>query len=129
MGNEVTIRNGRVYGMEFEEYFNVLLHNGDNVAIKVKCDFDGIPVEIAARVMYSELKVKFRPHVKAMTTEALKKAFNNQTISWRDMLYKESARSTIEAVGKTDEEIDAQIARLTAMKSNTPADDTENDED
>ena len=123
-----TIENGIIHGLEHEEFFNVMLHNGDNPAVKLNCDLEGMPVKTLVKLAYDTMKVKFRPHVKGMQTEKFKEAFNNKTISWREMISKDAAKSVIEMAEKTPEELDAEIKRLMALRAvNTDEDNNEND--
>lgn len=111
------IKNERIYGLLFGEFFNVLLHNGDNPAIELTVDFEGIPVKTLAKLAYDTMKVKFRPHVKGMNTEKFVKTFNHTTITWREMISREGARSKIELAEKTPEEIENEIKRLRKLLS------------
>lgn len=111
-----TIENGLVRDLEHDEYFNVMLHNGDNPAIKLKCSFEGMPIKTLVKLAYDTMKVKFRPHVKGMNTEKFKETFNNKTVSWREMINKDAAKSVIEMSEKTPEELDDEIKRLMALR-------------
>lgn len=127
-----TIENGVIHGIEHEEFFNVMLHNGDNLAIKLNCDFEDMPVKTLVKLAYDTMKVKFRPHVKGMQSEKFKKAYNNKTIPWREMISKGAIKISIDAGEQTDDEIDAQVARLLALKSNSAVninDDEDNSND
>lgn len=122
------IENGLIHDLKHEEFFNVKLHNDDNPAIKLKCDFEGMPIKTLVKLAYDTMKVKFRPHVKGMQTEKFKEAFNNKTISWREMINKDAAKSVIEMAEKTPEELDAEIKRLMALRAvNTDEDNNDND--
>lgn len=122
------IENGLVHDLKHEEFFNVMLHNGDNPAVKLECDFEGMPIKTLVKLAYDTMKVKFRPHVKGMQTEKFKEAFNNKTISWREMINKDAAKSVIEMSEKTPEELDAEIKRLMALRAvNTDEGNNDND--
>lgn len=111
----IEIRDDRIYGLRFGEFFNVQLHNGDNPAIELKVNFDSIPIKTLAKLAFDTMKVKFRPHVKAMDTEAFTKAFNHETITWREMITKAGAHNRVEIADETDDEIQNRIDELTAL--------------
>lgn len=119
------IENGLIHDLKHEEFFNVMLHNGDNPAVKLECDFEGMPIKTLVKLAYDTMKVKFRPHVKGMQTEKFKEAFNNKTISWREMINKDAAKSVIEMSEKTPEELDAEIKRLMALRATNTSETTE----
>lgn len=110
---------GRIEDLTYGEFFNVQLHNGDNPAIELSVDFAGMPVKTMAKLAWDAMKVKFRPHVKSMSTEAFLKAFNKQTITWREMITKSGAGSKISLAEKSPEEIAGEIARLQKLLSNS----------
>lgn len=107
--------SNRIENLEYGEFFNVMLHNGDNPAIELKVDFTGMPVQTMAKLAYDTMKVKFRPHVKAMDTDTFLKTFNHQTVTWREMITKSGAGSKIAIAEKSPEEIAGEIARLQAL--------------
>lgn len=104
----------RIEDLMYGEFFNVMLHNGDNPAIELNVDFTGMPLKTLAKLAYDTMKVKFRPHVKGMSTEAFLKTFNHQTITWREMITKSGSASKIAIAEKSPEEIAGEIARLQA---------------
>lgn len=105
----------RIEGLIYGEFFNVQLHNGDNPAIELNVDFTGMPVKTMAKLAYDTMKVKFRPHVKSMSTEAFLKAFNKQTVTWREMITKSGSGAKIALAEKSPEEIALEIRRLEAL--------------
>ena len=107
-------KSNRIENLTYGEFFNVMLHNGDNPAIELAVDFTGMPVETLVKLAYDTMKVKFRPHVKGMGTEAFLKAFNHQTITWREMITKSGASSKIAIAEKSPEEVVLEITRLQA---------------
>ena len=107
--------SNRIEDLMYGEFFNVMLHNGDNPAIELNVDFTGMPLKMLAKLAYDTMKVKFRPHVKGMSTEAFLKAFNHQTITWREMVTKSGSASKIAIAEKSPEEIAGEIARLQAL--------------
>lgn len=104
--------NDRIEDLTYGEFFNVQLHNGDNPAVELSVDFTGIPTKTLAKLAWDTMKVKFRPHVKGMSTEAFLKAFNHKTITWREMITKSGASAKISNVEKSPEEIAGEIERL-----------------
>lgn len=111
-----TIENNVIHDLEYGEYFNVLLANDENPAIHVTCDFEGMPTKTIAKLAFDILKIKLRSHIRGMSVEELKKAFDKKTISWRDMLTKEGAKIKIELSQRTPEELDKEIERLMKMR-------------
>lgn len=109
------IENGRISDLSFGEHFNVLLHNGDNPSINLTVDFDGMPIELMVRQAWNSMKVSFRPHVKGMSTDKFKATFDGKTITWREMITKEGARSKIALSEKTPDEVRAEIERLQGL--------------
>lgn len=121
---------GRIEDLEYGEFFNVMLHNGDNPAIELNVDFTGMPVGTLVKLAYDTMKVKFRPHIKGMETETFLKTFNHQTITWREMITKSGASSKIAIAEKSPEEIAAEIARLQSLlRANVSEDDDESSDD
>lgn len=107
----------RIEDLMYGEFFNVMLHNGDNPAIELNVDFTGMPLKMLAKLAYDTMKVKFRPHVKGMSTDAFLKAFNHQTITWREMITKSGSGAKIALAEKSPEEIAGEISRLKALLS------------
>ena len=121
MSNQSYIKDGRVYGIKFSEYFNVRLGDDENPSICPVVAFDGMPVKPLVKLAFDSMKVRGRPAMKKMDAETLKKVYKG-TISWRVMLSKEGAAVQQAAVEMTDEELDAQIERYRALR-NRPKDD------
>ncbi len=115
----------RIEDLTYGEFFNVQLHNGDNPAVDLTVDFTGMPVKTMAKLAWDAMKVKFRPHVKGMTTEAFLKSFNHQTVTWREMITKSGATSKIAIAEKSPEEIASEISRLQALLSTSVSKDDE----
>lgn len=121
--------SNRIEDLTYGEFFNVMLHNGDNPAIELTVDFTGMPVKTLVKLAYDTMKVKFRPHVKSMDTDVFNKTFNHQTITWREMITKEGASSKIAIAEKSPEEIASEIKRLEALLGATKSSKTESDND
>lgn len=119
----------RIEDLTYGEFFNVQLHNGDNPAVDLTVDFTGMPIKTMAKLAWDAMKVKFRPHVKGMTTKAFLKSFNHQTVTWREMITKSGATSKIAIAEKSPEEIAGEIARLKALLKENAAEKPETDDD
>ena len=119
--------SNRIESLIHGEFFNVQLHNGDNPAVELNVDFTGMPVQTIAKLAYDTMKVKFRPHVKGMSTKDFLKAFNHQTITWREMITKSGASSKIAIAEKSPEEIAGEIARLQALLGKPEAEPAESE--
>lgn len=123
--------DSRINDMTYGEFFNVQLHNGDNPAIDLTVDFEGMPIKNLAKLAWDTMKVKFRPHVKGMSTETFKATFDKKTITWREMITKSGVGTKIELAEKSATEIEGEIARLEALlkgkKDINTIDDDKND--
>ena len=105
----------RINDLTYGEFFNVQLHNGDNPAIDLTVDFEGMPIKTLAKLAWDTMKVKFRPHVKSMNTETFKTTFDKKTITWREMITKSGVGTKIELAEKSPAEIEGEITRLKAL--------------
>ena len=111
-----TIKDGKVYGIKFSEYFNVQLSNDTNPSICPVVDFDGMPVKTLAKLAFDSMKVKGRPVMKKMSTENLKKTYKG-TVHWTAFISKEGAAQHHAIVSMSDEELETMIAKIQAERA------------
>ena len=116
MNENVTIKNGKVYGMRFSEYFNVRLGDDNNPSICPVIDFDGMPVKTLAKLAFDSMKVKGRPAMKKLSTENLKKTYKG-TVHWTAFISKEGASQHAAITAMSDEELEAMIIKIKAERA------------
>lgn len=109
----VTIKDGRVYGIKFSEHFNVQLTEDENPSICPIIDFDGMPLKTLIKLAFDSMKVKGRPAMKKMDAETLRKVYKG-TVSWRVMISKEGAAQHAAQIEMSNDELEVEIARLQA---------------
>ena len=127
--NNVRIVDGKIQGLTMSYHFNVRLSEDENPAVCPRVNLDGMPVEVLAKKAWDAMKVSGRPSMKKLTKDKLLKAYHNQEVSWRVMCSQEAASNMIASLELSDDEIEAQIARLLALKKARSADDVENVDD
>lgn len=116
MDNEkARIENDCLYGMEISQYFSVQLNNGENPSICPEISLDGMPVEIAVRLIFDALKVRGRTGMRRLSTEELKKAYKGK-ISWNALMNKEGTIQQTRVANMSDEQLDAYIETLNANR-------------
>lgn len=125
--NNVRIVDGKIQGLTMSYHFNVRLSEDENPAVCPKVDFDGMPVSILCKKAWDAMKVSARPSMKKLTKDKLLKAYHNQEVSWRVMVSQEAASNMISALELSDDEIEAQIQRLLALKKTRSADESGSD--
>jgi hypothetical protein len=117
--DKARIEDGKLYGVKFSEYFTVQLGNAKPSICPI-INFDHMPVEILIKLAFDSMKVKGRPAMKRLNTEALRKVYDGE-ISWRVMLSKEGAALQQARADMSDEELEDAIKRLQARRAQASA--------
>ena len=121
MDEKSYIKNGRIYGVSICEHFNVKLSNGENPAVNPTIVLDDMPVAIMKKLVHEALKVRGRPAMKPMSVETLKLTYKGK-LSWRVFFNKAGADIYKSQITMSDDELETEIKRLKAMRSQ-PKDD------
>ena len=121
MDEKSYIKDNRIYGVSICEHFNVKLNNNENPAINPTIVMDDMPVAIMKKLIHEALKVRGRPAMKSMDGELLKKTYKGK-LSWRIFFNKAGADIYKSQITMSDDELETEIKRLKAMKSQ-PKDD------
>ena len=133
MNKDAYIKDGRIYNVSISEYFNVRLSDDENPSICPTVILDGMPISTAKKLMHESLKVRGRPAMKKMDVETLRKTYNGN-ISWRVLFSKEGADTHRSQITMSDDELENEINRLKALKTqpkddfDEAVDEIENDE-
>lgn len=117
------IKDGRIYGISISEYFNVRLSDDENPSICPNVTLDDMPLSTMKKLVHESLKVRGRPAMKKMDVETLKETYKG-TISWRVLFSKEGADIHRSQITMSDNELENEIKRLQALRSQ-PKDDFE----
>jgi len=116
MNDKPYIDGGRIYNVSISEYFNVRLSDDENPSINPTIDLKDMPLKIVAKLCHEALKVRGRPAMKRMSVEELKKTYKGK-ISWRVFYNKTGADIYRSQITMSNDEIEAEIVRLSALKS------------
>ena len=117
--NNMTIRDGKVYGLTMSYHFNVRLSESENPSVCPKVDFDGMPVETLCRKAWDAMKVSARPSMKKLDVEQLDRLFNNVEIDWTMMVSQSASDLRARTMNMTDEQLDREIERLRALRKSS----------
>lgn len=121
MDDKSYIKDNRIYGVSICEHFNVKLSNGENPAVNPTIVLDDMPVAIMKKLVHEALKVRGRPAMKSMSVDKLKLTYKGK-LSWRVFFNKAGADIYKSQITMSDDELETEIKRLKAMKSQ-PKDD------
>lgn len=115
--SKVEIRDGRIYGLTLNYHFQVKVSESDNPSICPKVDCDGMPVEMLCKKAWEAMKVSGRPSMKKLSADKLIEKYNNEDISWKVMVSQEAANSWLSMDDMSNNQLDAEIARLQALRN------------
>lgn len=121
MDDKSYIKDNRIYGVSICEHFNVKLSNGENPAVNPTIVLDDMPVAIMKKLVHEALKVRGRPAMKPMSIDMLKLTYKGK-LSWRVFFNKVGADIYKSQITMSDDELETEIKRLKAMRSQ-PKDD------
>lgn len=124
----VEIVDGKMQGLTLSYHFNVRLSEDCNPGVCPNVNCDGMPVSVLCKKAWDAMKVSARPSMKKLSEKDMLKAYHGQEVSWRVMVSQEAAGSMMQNIALSDTELDAQIAKLMALKEDRSNDENENDE-
>ena len=115
--DNLTIKNGRIYGLTMSYHFQVKLSESENPGICPKVNCDGMPVEVLMKKAWEAMKVSGRPSMKKLSKDDLIKAYHNQEINWSVMVSQEAANNWLGTASMDDNQLDREIERLQALRN------------
>jgi len=114
--DSIRIVDGKVQNLTMSYSFNVKLSENENPQVCPRVNMDGMPVKLLCQKAWEALKVSGRPSMKKLTSDQLQKNYHRKEISWRALVSQEAAAELVSLGSKTDDELDADIARLIQLK-------------
>lgn len=114
--DSMRIEDGMIYGLTLSYHFNVKLSEDSNPAVCPNVNCDGMPVSILCKKAWEAMKVSARPSMKKLDEKSLAANYHQQDVSWRVMVSQEAAGNMVASAKMSDGELDAQIARLEALR-------------
>ena len=115
--DNLTIKNGRIYGLTMSYHFQVKLSESENPGICPKVNCDGMPVEVLMKKAWEAMKVSGRPSMKKLSKDDLIKAYHNQEVNWSVMVSQEAANNWLGTASMDDNQLDREIERLQALRN------------
>ncbi len=113
----VTIDDGKIYGLTLSYHFQVKISESENPAVCPQVNCDGMPVEVLCKKAWDAMKVSGRPSMKKLNAKELEDSYNHQDINWQVMVSQEAANSYLNTSSMSDDQLEREIQRLQNLRN------------